>query len=383
MGRDPGVGVGRGAAARYARGGALKDAGAAARRGGQVRRVCICGTQVPFAWGGAEILVECLRDELRARGFEADVVTLPFVWPTRVDILKSALAWRLLDLRQVDLERVDLVIATRFPSYLVPHPNKVVWLIHQLRQLYDLLGTTYSDFDPRLPRDARAIEMVRAMDRRGLGEARGVFTISRNVAERLERHNGIAARVLHPPPRLDGRLRTGPPGNFVFTIGRLNEVKRFDLLVRALRHTRSPVRARIAGSGPEREELVALASKQGVADRVDFLGTIEDDQVVEEYANSLAVFYAPYDEDYGFVTIEAFQAGKPMVTTADAGGVLEFVTDGRNGLVSAPEPREIAARLDRLWEDRAEAQRLGAAGRDSVREIAWDHVIAELTGAIG
>jgi glycosyltransferase involved in cell wall biosynthesis len=348
---------------------------------GAGRRVCICATQVPYAWGGAEILVHCLRDELRARGFEADVVTLPFLWPTRVDILKSALAWRLLDVRQVDLRRVDLVIATRFPSYLVSHPNKVVWLIHQLRQLYDLLGTTYSDFDPRLPRDARAIDMVRAMDRRGLGEARAVFTISANVAERLQRHNGIAARVLHPPPRLDGRLREGPAGDYVFTIGRLNEVKRFDLLVRALRHTRSPVRARIAGSGPEREELGALAAKQGVADRVDFLGTIDDEQVVTEYAHSLAVFYAPFDEDYGFVTVEAFQAGKPMVTTADAGGILEFVEDGHNGLVSPPEPREIAVRLDRLWEDRDEARRLGSAGRERVRAIAWDQVIAELTGA--
>ncbi|HEV8630080.1 MAG TPA: glycosyltransferase family 4 protein [Thermoanaerobaculia bacterium] len=346
------------------------------------RRVCICATQVPFAWGGAEILVDCLRDQLRARGFEADVVTLPFQWPTRLDLLQSSLAWRLLDLRQVDGKRVDLVIASRFPSYLIRHPNKVVWLIHQLRQVYDLLGTGYSDFDPRQAADARAIEMVHGMDRRGLGEARAVFTISANVAARLEKHNGIAARVLHPPPRLDGRLRGGAFGDYVFTIGRLDEIKRVELLVRAVAHTASPVRARIAGTGPEREALGALAARLGVAERVDFLGFVEDAQVVEEYAGSLAVYYAPYDEDYGFVTVEAFQAGKPMVTTADAGGVLELVVDGDNGLVGPPEPREIAARLDRLWRDRALAQRLGEAGRQRVRDIAWDRVIAELTETI-
>jgi len=343
------------------------------------RRVCICATQVLFAWGGAEILVECLRDQLRLRGFEVDVVTQPFAWPTRLDIPKAGLAWRMLDLRQVGGRRVDLVIGTRFPSYLVRHPNKVVWLIHQLRQVYDLLGTGYSDFTPHDARDATAIEMVQAMDRRGLGEARKVFTISGNVAARLARHNGIEAKVLYPPPRLDGRLRCGPFGDAVFTIGRLDEIKRVELLVRALSHTTHPVRARIAGTGPQREALVALAAKLGVTDRVDFLGFVTDEQVVEEYAGSLAAYYAPYDEDYGFVTVEAFQAGKPMVTTADAGGVLELVRDGENGIVSAPEPRAIAAGLDRLWADRDEARRMGEAGRERVREIAWDRVIAELT----
>ncbi len=347
---------------------------------GAGRRVCICATQVPFAWGGAEILVECLRDQLRARGFEAAVVTLPFRWPTRLDLVKAGLAWRLLDLREVDGKRVDLVIATRFPSYLVRHPNKVVWLIHQLRQVYDLLGTTYSDFAPRDAGDARAIAMVEAMDGRGLGEARRVLTISGNVAARLRRHNGIDARVLYPPPRLDGRLHEGPFGDAVLTVGRLDEIKRVELLVRALRHTEHPVRARIAGSGPRREELAALASRLGVAERVDWLGFVADERVVEEYAGCLGVYYAPFDEDYGFVTVEAFQAGKPMVTTSDAGGVLELVEDGVNGFVVPPEPRAIAARLDRLWRDREEARRLGAAGRERVREIAWERVIAELTG---
>jgi glycosyltransferase involved in cell wall biosynthesis len=348
---------------------------------GQGRRVVVCGTQVPFAWGGAEILVECLRDQLRARGFAAELVTLPFVWPERLDLAKAGLAWRTLDLRQLDGRPVDLVVGTRFPSYLVRHPRKVVWLIHQLRQVYDLLGTPYSDFAPHRPRDARAIAMVQAMDRRGLGEARRVFTISGNVAERLQRHNGVAARVLYPPPRLDGRLREGPFGDHVFTVGRLDEIKRVELLVRALRHTAQPVRARIAGSGPQREALEALAAKLGVADRVDFLGFVADAQVVEEYAGCLAAYYAPYDEDYGFVTVEAFQAGKPIVTTNDSGGVLELVEDGRSGVVCAPEPRAIAAGLDRLWGDRGLARRMGEAGRARVREIAWDRVVEQLVEA--
>ena len=131
-------------------------------------RVVICATKIPFAYGGAEMLVDSLRDELKLRGFEVDIVALPFHWPTRTELMKVSLAWRLVNLTEAAGKRIDLVIATRFPSYLIKHPNKVVWLIHQLRQAYDLLGTTYSDFSETQPRDARALEMIRAMDRRTL-----------------------------------------------------------------------------------------------------------------------------------------------------------------------------------------------------------------------
>jgi glycosyltransferase involved in cell wall biosynthesis len=343
-------------------------------------RICICGAKVPFAYGGAEMLVESLRDELVARGHEVDVVTLPFHWPNRVELLKSSLAWRLVDLTAAEGKRIDRVIATRFPSYLVKHPNKVVWLVHQLRQVYDLLGTSHSDFSAAAPRDRRTIEMVRAMDRRTLSEARAVFAISRNVAERLARFNDLAARVLYPPPGIGRSCHPGDFGDYVVGTGRLDRMKRFELLVRALRHTETAVRCRIAGSGPEREALAGLAERLGVSARVELLGWVEDRDLVELYAGALGAFNAPYDEDYGYVTVEAFKSGKPVVTTADSGGVLEFVEDGATGFVCPPDaPREIAARLDRLFRDRDLARRLGAAGQARVRQIDWDHVIAALT----
>ncbi|HVR07796.1 MAG TPA: glycosyltransferase family 4 protein [Thermoanaerobaculia bacterium] len=341
-------------------------------------RICICDAQVPFVRGGAEMLRDSLRDELTRRGFEVDVVTMPYHWPTRVDVLKGCLAWRLIDLTEASRKRIDRVIATRFPSYLVKHPNKVVWLVHQLRQVYDLLGTSYSDFADT-PRDREVIAMVRDMDRRTLNEARGVFAISRNVAERLKRGNEVEAEVLYPPPRLDACYRPGDFGDYVFAIGRLDIMKRCDLLIHALKHTTTPVRCRIAGSGPEREPLAELAARLGVAERVDLMGWVDDREAVELFAGACSVFFAPYDEDYGYVTVEAFKAGKPVITTADAGGVLEFVEDGVNGFVCAPDsPREIAARLDRLFLDREEARALGAAGRASVQSIGWDRVVARL-----
>lgn len=347
-------------------------------------RIVICATKIPFAYGGAEMLVDSLRDELKSRGFEVDVVALPFHWPTRTELLKSSLAWRLVNLEEVAGQRIDLVIATRFPSYLIKHPNKVVWLIHQLRQVYDLLGTRYSDFSESQPRDARALEMIRAMDRRTLSEARAVYAISGNVADRLRRFNQVEAGVLYPPPKLDPLYHAGDSGDFIFSIGRLDPLKRFDLLIRAMKHTETPVRCRIAGTGPERENLESLIDRLGLRERVELLGWVDDRDVVERYASCLGVYYAPYDEDYGYVTVEAFKAAKPVITTKDAGGVLEFVEDGVNGFICSPDsPKEIGARIDLLYKDRERTRAMGLAGQGRVREVTWDRVIETLTGSKG
>jgi len=345
-------------------------------------RIAICAAQVPFTRGGAEVLYESLRDELERRGHRAEIVALPFNWSSRMAILKSALAWRLLDLSDAAGERVDLVVATRFPSYAVRHPRKVVWLIHQFRQVYELAGTRFSDFGAR-PGDDEVAKMIRDLDRRALGEARARFSISRNTAERLRAHNGLDAEPLYPPPPLGDAYASGEAGDYVFTVGRLDPMKRFDLLVRAVAATRRPLTAVIAGEGPERDRLAALAGELGVAGRVELPGRISDRRLVELYAGALAVFYAPFDEDYGYVTVEAFRSGRPVVTTADSGGVLEFVRDGENGYVCAPgAEREIAARFERLWDDRAGALRLGRAGRERVAAIGWDRVVERLLAGI-
>ena len=345
-------------------------------------RILICGTQVPFSHGGAELLVDSLAAELSRRGHRVEVVRVPFAWSDRLTILKSALAWRLLDLTSAAGEPIDLVIPTRFPSYLVRHPRKVVWLVHQFRQVYELKGTRYSDFTDS-SEDRRVETMIRAMDRRTLGEARRVFTISGNTAERLDRFLGVHGEPLYPPPALVEVLSPGEPGDYVFTVGRLDAMKRFDLLLRAMAEADGAVRCKIAGSGPEEETLRALAVKLGVADRVELLGRVDDADLPALYAGALAVFYAPYDEDYGYVTVEAFKSGKPVLTTDDSGGVLEFVEDGVNGFVRpSGAPSALGETISRLHADRALAQRLGEAGRRKVEAITWDRVVERLTATL-
>ena len=342
-----------------------------------MKRILICATQVPFVRGGAELLVDGLRDALRERGHLVDVVSLPFAWQPHDLIGRSALAWRLLDLTSTNDLPIDQVICTKFPSYAVNHPRKVVWLVHQHRQAYDWYGTPFSDF-ANTPEDRAIREMLLRIDRRSLGEAQRRFTISDNVRARLQRFNGLDSRTLYPPSRYAGLLRAGSYGDYILSDARLDAAKRLDLLLRALARTETPLRCVFISTGPDRESLERLARDLGLGERVQFRGYVPDAELIELYAGARAVYYAPFDEDYGFTTVQALAAARPVVTTADAGGVLDFVDDGVNGFVTAPEPAAIAARLDALAADAELAQRLGAAGPARVAGITWAKVVDEL-----
>jgi glycosyltransferase involved in cell wall biosynthesis len=342
-----------------------------------MKRILICATQVPFVRGGAELLVDGLRDALRERGHLVDVISLPFAWQPHELIGRAALAWRLLDQTSVNDVPVDQVICTKFPSYAVSHPRKVVWLVHQHRQAYDWYGTPFSDF-ANTPEDRATRELLLRMDRRALGEAQRRFTISNNVGARLKRFNGLDSQTLYPPSRYAGQLRAGPYGDYILSDARLDAAKRLDLLLHALARTATQLRCMFMSTGPDRERLERLARDLGLGERVQFLGYVPDAQLIELYANARAVYYAPFDEDYGFTTVQALAAARPVVTTADAGGVLEFVEDGVNGFVTAPDPVAIAARLDALAADLALAARLGTAGPARVNGITWANVVSEL-----
>lgn len=339
-------------------------------------RIAVCGTQVPFVSGGAEVLADGLVGALRDAGHQVDLVRLPFSWDTREAVIAGALQWRLFDFPAAS-GSVDAVIATRFPNYLVRHPRKVVWLMHQFRQAYELRGSDLSEIGAT-GEDDDLVERVRRMDRLAFEEASRVFAIADNPARRLRENNGVEAEVLHPPPKLAGRYREGDFGDYVFSVGRLDRSKRFELLIDAMAETSSSLRCRIAGTGPQREALRQRIASRGVGDRVELLGYVDDDELVDLYAGSRAVCFTPFDEDFGYVTIEAFHSGKPVITATDSGGPLELVRDGENGLVVAPEAGALARAVDALAGDEALARRLGAAGRETARPIRWGPVIERL-----
>ncbi|MBN2371274.1 MAG: glycosyltransferase family 4 protein [Vicinamibacteria bacterium] len=344
-----------------------------------MKKVVICTAQAPFIVGGAEILVTELRRNLERRGFTTDVVAVPFKWYPVSEIVRQALAWRLLDVTESNGVPVDLVIPTKYPSYLINHPRKVTWLFHQHREAYDLFGTPYCSLTDS-PEDRLVREAIRTMDTRSLSECRKIFTISRNVAARLERHNGLAGETLYPPPQHLGRYRHDEFGDYLFFVGRLDRLKRLDLVVEAFRSVRSSARLIIAGTGPLAEQLSRHIERQGLTDRVRLLGFVDADDLVRLYAGCRAAYYGPMNEDYGYVTVEAFLSGKPVITTDDSGGPLEFVTDGETGLVTPPDPDRIAATIDRLWAlPEARVREMGESGRRRVEGIGWDDVVDRLT----
>ncbi len=336
--------------------------------------IAVCTAQVPFVYGGNEVLAEGLVEALRARGHTVALIQLPWKWYPRDTFVSSVMAWRLLDLTEANGQKIDLAICTKFPSYAVRHPRKVTWLVHQYRQAYDWFGTPLSDLTSSAE-DVAFRRWLREMDRATLAESQGLFAISQNVANRLARFNGLAATPLYPPLRPAG-WHPGPYGDYIFSLARLDAAKRLDLLLRALAEPPArQVQAVLAGSGPDRVALERLAGQLGLGDRVRFAGRVSDAEAVELYAGARAVYYAPVDEDYGFATIEAFASGKPVVTTTDAGGVLEFVTPDVTGLVTTPTPAALAPALATLTADPALAARLGTAGAARVRDITWDHVV--------
>lgn len=346
-----------------------------------IRNILLCTTQVPFTTGGAEAHVAGLRSALITAGYNAEVVALPFRWYPPVEIMRSTLMWRLLNLSESNGKQIDLVIGLKFPAYTAAHPRKVLWVIHQHRSAYNLWGTAFDDLST-YPEGVQVRDFIRRCDQKFLSEARKIFANSATVADRLQRYNGVESEMLyHPPPRSES-LFSGPLGDFVFCPSRLEPQKRQELLIEAMRYVRSPVKLLLAGGSDDFQRYESLVRQYSLQKQVEFLGYVPEEKIVELYGNALAVAYVPYDEDYGYVTLEAMLSGRPVVVTSDSGGPGEFV-DAETGYVVKPEPREIGAAIDALHCDRSRALLMGKRGQEKVRslKLSWPSVVEKLISA--
>jgi glycosyltransferase involved in cell wall biosynthesis len=346
-------------------------------------RVGVLTTQMPFITGGAERHAANLVTALRERGHEACEISIPFKpYPGR-SLVDSLLAARLIDLSNLGYP-VDLTVGLKFPAYLIRHPNKVFWVLHQHRQAYDMWESGLSELlhDP----DGTAVRaLIRAEDRRAIGaQGARVYVNSHNVAARLRRYLDLGSTPLYHPPPNAPLLRAEGYGDFLFAPSRLSPAKRQGLMIEAMVHA---PHARLVIAGPpdvpgHDAELRALAEARGVDDRVEILGPIDDATMIRLYAQCRAVVFVPIDEDYGYITLEAMLSSRPVITVTDAGGPLEFIDDGVEGLVVAPEAAALGVAFDRLMQDRGLAERLGAAARAKydLKGIGWDTVVETLTG---
>lgn len=345
----------------------------------QKKKVAVLHAQVPFVRGGADMHVENLVKNLKRRGFDADLVTIPFKTSPYNVLYNSYLMWRMLDLSEVNNESIDLVIPLKAPTYAVKHPNKVTWLMHQIRVAYDLKNEAWAGGFSAIPNGERIIEKITQLDNQTISESVAIYANSKNVAARLKKFNHIDSTPLYHPPALTGQYRSGDFGDYILSVNRLEPNKRVDLSIQALCYCDKKIRLKIAGKGYEMERLRQLAHQLGVGDRVDFLGFVPDGELLDLYANALAVCYPPIDEDYGYVTLEAFLSQKPVLTCKDSGGVLEFAVHEENALIVDYNAEQMGHCFDRVFQNKTMARDMGRIGYDRVKDISWDHVVDELT----
>jgi glycosyltransferase involved in cell wall biosynthesis len=342
-------------------------------------KVLVVNTMAPFVWGGAEELAVHLQKNLRAAGHEAEVLRIPFQWEPATRIPSQMLM-----VRALELWNVDRVIALKFPAYLIRHPHKTLWLLHQYRQAYDLYDAGQSNL-PAGEQGAEVRRIIKNGDEESFAECRRIFANSEVTCRRLAYHNGVEAEAL-PPPLNDPQLFAGgAPEGYVFAGGRINSMKRQHLLLEALAVAPGSIRLVVAGPPDAPEDaarLRRLVETLGLGDRVTLdLRFLPRSELARYVNHASAVACLPYDEDsLSYVAMEAAAAGKALISTHDSGGVLGLARHLQTGWVADPTPASLAEALTQAFVNAAFTEQLGLAARGlwTDMEITWPKTIERL-----
>ena len=342
-------------------------------------RIAVVTSSPPMVEGGHMVIARSLVQALREAGHSADIIVTP---QNRFGRQASAyIATWLTDVGSTDGHPIDQVISLRYPSYAVRHPNHVCWLNHTMREYYDM----WPRFIAGLGTAGRAKEHVRralihSADRYLLTRnVRKLFVQSQTVQKRLAIWPELQSTVLYPPaPQRPYRFERW--GDYVFMVSRLTPLKRADLLLEALaRPEAAGIRAVVGGEGEEAERLRALIARLGLVDRVTLTGRLSDDQLLDHLARCRVVCFPPLQEDYGFVTAEAFRSHKAVVTCRDSGGPAELVEDGVSGVICEPTPAALAGALAHVMIRDGVAERMGRAAFAAGARLNWADTVRTLT----
>jgi glycosyltransferase involved in cell wall biosynthesis len=376
----------------------------------------VAPSPVPFTVGGAENLFWGLQSYINEHtAHQCELIKIASPESSLEQLIDSYARFS-----ELNLDHFDCVISTKYPAWMVRHRNHVCYLQHRLRGLYDTYH--FTGLPENVPwqhpemQGAKALAhhldcigesdvaavfkackefisskphpstlqfpgpfsrwLIHRFDALGLDPSRIVrfAAIAENVKGRRDYFpSDVPVSVIHHPTRMTG-FRCGSD-DYLFTVSRLDGPKRIALLVEAMRHVKSDIPLLIAGTGPDERRIKGLAAGDA---RIRFLGFVNDHEVIDYYANSLAVPFVPYDEDYGLITIEAMMSAKPVLTLTDAGGPNEFVKNGETGFSVPPDPKAIAEKIDYLCVHRAEAREMGRKAHDVVSSITWDRVVKGL-----
>jgi glycosyltransferase involved in cell wall biosynthesis len=343
-------------------------------------KVLVVNNAVPFVRGGAEALAEHLVIQLNnTRGVEAELLRIPFSWLPPERLIEEIVLNRALR-----IYNVDRVIGLKFPAYLIPHDHKILWILHQFRQAYDLFESRQSHLHDD-ESGKQLIQIVRTADQHCFSSCRAIYTNSPITQHRLKQFNNVDGDVLYPPLYDEECFQPDGYAPYIFAGGRVGSGKRQALLVKAMKHSQSDIRLIIAGPAENKQieqELTALVSRLGLSDRVDLrFGYFPRHEIAELVNKSLVCAYIPIDEDsLGYVTMEAFAAAKAVVTCRDSGGLLEIVVDGSTGFVVDPAPESLGHAFDQAILAPAKTIAMGRAAQALLhgRTLTWKSTIDRL-----
>ncbi|MCP4598625.1 glycosyltransferase family 4 protein [Neptuniibacter sp.] len=338
-------------------------------------KVLVTANEVPYISGGAEFHVENLVANLKKKGIQASALKFPFNAGSANAIESMMEYCQNYNCEHLNGIKIDKVISLQFPVYGVQHSNHSIWVMHQHRAVYELY-----DENRATPADKSLKNSVEKFDAQVLGEKDSLFANSCRVAERLKTYNGLTAEPLYHPPNNADQFFSAESWDYIFYPSRLESLKRQELLIRAAAHLTTPVKILIAGDGSLRDYYARLIRELNLDERVVLLGRITEAEKLTCYAHSLGVFFGPFDEDYGYITLESMLSGKPVITCTDSGGPLEFVRHDENGFVVEPEPEQVAEKIDWLWLNKHKSEEMGREGLAGYHKanIAWDNVLERL-----
>jgi glycosyltransferase involved in cell wall biosynthesis len=256
----------------------------------------------------------------------------------------------------------------------------VCWLNHRLREYYDQWTFLQSQLSAKGKiKEKMRRHLIHAVDTHLLKHnVTKLYAQSRTIQKRLERWGRISSEVLYPPPPKRD-YHTESYDNFIFSVSRLQRLKRLDLFVESFRHVNNKnLKAIIVGEGPEEKNILQKIKDYQLEERVILLGKSDEKTVLDLFATCRAVFFAPEQEDYGFVTGEAFACRKAVITAHDSGGPSELVKNGENGFVCEPDPVAMAEKMDQMAEDEALARKMGANAYTFISQITWEKTVKKL-----
>ncbi|MCX7823066.1 MAG: glycosyltransferase family 4 protein [Syntrophobacterales bacterium] len=375
-----------------------------------MRIAVVAPSPVPFIIGGAEKLFWGLVRNINA--YTSHIAELLKI-PCRDDEF-----WSLMEgyrnFLNLDVSSYDLVISTKYPAWMVSHPQHHLYMQHPCRGVYELYQGPVDDTIPHpdlipllrlmrryapskellpefferlfalpsktsIPEEVFTLTspfsrvVIKWLDSIALHPSyiRSYSAISRTVATREGYFpEGISVKIFHHPSDLEG-FREGEY-RYLFTVSRLTALKRIDLLIKAFRRLDIDIPFFIAGTGGAEEFLRFIAEGDS---RIHFLGFLNDGALINWYSNALFVPFVPYNEDYGLITVEAMHSAKAVLTTTDSGGVNELVSHGENGLSVEPTEESIAEAMAQLIGNREKTIEMGRRAKETVSHITWERFI--------